>query len=136
MVRRALAGEPLPLWHDGSVTRDLLSSRDAAAAFAAALDHADALAGRHWDVGTGTGRALGDVFGLIARLVSDRTGEPPVPVVRIDPPPAAVPADLRGVVVDPSAFRSVTGWRPRVGFEDGLAEIVDELAAEKERIHA
>lgn len=136
MVRRALAGDPLPLWHDGSVTRDLLSSRDAAAAFAAALDHADALAGRPWAVGTGEGRALGDVFGLIARLVSDRTGDPPVPILRIDPPPTAVPADLSGVVVDPSAFRSVTGWRPRVGLEDGMAEIVDQLTAAKERVQA
>ncbi|WP_017600735.1 NAD-dependent epimerase/dehydratase family protein, partial [Nocardiopsis lucentensis] len=30
MAGRALAGQPLPLWHDGSVERDLLDVRDAA----------------------------------------------------------------------------------------------------------
>lgn len=35
MVRRAVAGEPITMWHDGTVRRDLLYVEDVARAFAA-----------------------------------------------------------------------------------------------------
>nr|WP_155074034.1 NAD-dependent epimerase/dehydratase family protein [Streptomyces taklimakanensis] len=129
MARRALAGEPLPLWHDGSVRRDLLYVRDAARAFVAALDHAPELAGRAWTVGTGHGVPVGELFRTIAALVGARTGRPPVPVVTVDPPDSAVGADLRGVTADPSAFRAATGWRPLAQPRAALEETVAALAA-------
>jgi nucleoside-diphosphate-sugar epimerase len=128
MVRRALAGEPLTMWHDGTVLRDLLHVDDAARAFAAALDHTDALAGRHWLVGTGEGVRLGDVFADIARLVADRVGRPPVPVVPVTPPEHAEATDFRDVEVDPAGFRAATGWRAVVPLEEGLRRTVAALA--------
>ncbi|WP_245193301.1 NAD-dependent epimerase/dehydratase family protein [Amycolatopsis alba] len=130
MVRRALAGTPLTMWHDGSVERDPLHVDDAARAFAAALDHADALAGRHWAVGSGRGRRVDGIFRGIAGLVAERTGRPAVPVLSVPPPGWATAADLRSVVVDTSPFTSVTGWSPRISLRDGLAHTVAALAAE------
>ncbi|MFB7943141.1 NAD-dependent epimerase/dehydratase family protein [Streptomyces sp. NPDC056049] len=120
MVRRALAGEPITLWHDGTVLRDLLHVDDAARAVAAALDHPDELAGRHWLVGTGRGEPLGKVFDEVARLVAAWKGRPPVPVLRVPPPDRAEATDFRGVEVDSTAFRAVTGWAPRVPLHEGL----------------
>ncbi|BFO18345.1 hypothetical protein SHKM778_47330 [Streptomyces sp. KM77-8] len=128
MVRRALAGEPLPVWNEGSVERDLLHVRDAARAFAACLDRAQALAGRHWVVGTGRPVRVADLFGAVARSVAAHTGAPRVPVVSVAAPATATAADARGTVIDASAFRAVTGWRPRQSLPGALDELVATLA--------
>lgn len=124
MVRRALSGEPLTMWHDGTVRRDLLYVEDAARALVAALDHIDELAGRHWLLGTGSGRPLGEVFRTVADLAAGRTGEPAVPVVSVEPPAHAEAGDFRSVTVDSSAFRAVTGWQPRTSLDEALRRTV------------
>ncbi|WP_329897585.1 NAD-dependent epimerase/dehydratase family protein [Streptomyces sp. SP17KL33] len=128
MVRRALAGEPLTMWHDGTVRRDLLYVDDVARALVTSLDHADALAGRHWLLGTGHGEPLGEVFARIARIVADRTGRPPVPVVSVTPPEHAEASDFRSVEVDATAFRTATGWRPVTPLSEALELTVAALA--------
>ncbi|MGW3498363.1 NAD-dependent epimerase/dehydratase family protein [Streptomyces sp. NPDC001020] len=128
MVRRALAGEPLTLWHDGTVKRDLVHVEDVAQAFVVALGHADALVGRHWLLGAGRGDPLGDVCRTVADLVAARLGRPPVPVVSVEPPPTAPATDFRSVTIDSSAFRSVTGWRPRIPLHTALERTVAALA--------
>ncbi|KAA9377599.1 NAD-dependent epimerase/dehydratase [Microbispora cellulosiformans] len=127
MARRALAGEPLTMWHDGTIARELLYVGDVADAFLAALDRPEALAGRHWPLGHGRGEPLGDVFRRIALLVAERTGRPPVPVVPVPPPASARPGDFDSVVIDSSAFRAATGWRPRVPLDEALRRTVAAL---------
>ena len=129
MTGRALAGQPLTMWHDGSVRRDLLHVTDAAAGFAAALDHADALAGRHYVLGSGEGTPLGDAFLAIAGAVSAWTGEPPVPVERVPAPAELAASDLHSVTINPAAFTSATGWRARIRLADALPDLVGALAA-------
>ncbi|MET7395846.1 NAD-dependent epimerase/dehydratase family protein [Dactylosporangium sp. NPDC005572] len=125
MTRRALSGEPLTLWHDGTMLRDLLCVDDAAAAFVAAMDHIDATGGRHWLVGTGLGTSVSDLFGTIAKVVATHSGRPPVPVVSVPPAAHAMATDAIDFVLDPSAFCAATGWLPRVSLQEGL----DRLAA-------
>ena len=114
MVRRALDGRPLVMWGDGSVRRDFLDVADTAAAVAAAVGHADALAGRHWLLGTGTGTSLRTAFGLVADAVAAATGRPPVPLESVPPPALATVTDRHSTVVDPAAFRARTGWSAAV----------------------
>ncbi|MEU4076433.1 NAD-dependent epimerase/dehydratase [Streptomyces venezuelae] len=120
MVRRAVAGEPITMWHDGTVRRDLLYVEDVARAFAAALGHLDALAGRHWVLGSGHGAELGPVFTTVARMVAERTGKPPVAVRSVEPPAHAEARDFASVTVDPRAFHEVTGWRAEVPLDEAL----------------
>jgi nucleoside-diphosphate-sugar epimerase len=131
MARRALAGLPLTVWDHGRAERDLLFVGDVAAAFGAAVDHADRLTGRHWPIGTGQGVTVLDLFTAIAGAVSARTGEAPVRVVLVPAPASATAVDSRSLTVDPSAFRAVTGWRPRVGLHDGLTRTVAALIADE-----
>ncbi|MFH8347722.1 NAD-dependent epimerase/dehydratase family protein [Streptomyces sp. NPDC018045] len=131
MVRRALTGLPLTMWHDGTVRRDLVHVSDVAAAFAAALDHPDALVGDHWLIGAGRGDALGDVFRLIARTVSDHTGRQPVAVESVEPPAHAPATDFRSVTIDSSPFRAATGWHPRTSLPEGLRRTVAALAGQE-----
>jgi dTDP-4-keto-6-deoxyhexose 4-ketoreductase len=119
MMRRALAGEPLTMWNDGTVARDLLCVDDVARAFTAALDHTDALAGRHWLLGSGIAVGVGELFARIAAAVAEVTGRPAVPVRRVLPEHAD-PADELGFVVGSTAFGQVTGWAPRIGLDQGL----------------
>ncbi|WP_218004691.1 NAD-dependent epimerase/dehydratase family protein [Microtetraspora niveoalba] len=120
MVRRAVAGEPLTMWHDGTVRRDLLHVDDVARAFSTAIDHIDELAGSRWLLGTGHGAPLGAVFARISELVAEQTGKAEVPVVSVDPPSNAEARDFRSVTIDSTAFRDATGWRPEVSLEEGL----------------
>lgn len=124
VIRRAIAGEPLTMWHDGTVQRDLLHVRDAATAVLAALDHIDELAGRHWLVGTGVGTSLGEAFRTVAEIVADRTGATLVPVTSVPPPRPLSAIDLASMVVDPSAFRERAGWVARVPVRPGLEDTV------------
>lgn len=130
MVRKARAGEPITMWHDGTVRRDLVHVADIATAFEAALDHPDDLAGRHWLLGAGRGDSLGAVFTCLAQCVADHTGAPPVPVICAEPPEHAPATDFQSVTIDSSPFRSVTGWRPRISLREGLDRLV---AAQKGR---
>ena len=131
MIRKALAGSPLTMWHDGTPRRDLLNVTDAARAFVAAMNHVDAVQGAHYPIGTGRAQPLGEVFTIIADLVARRTGMPPVPVVSVPPPPEAENTDFRTVEVDPTAFMTATGWRCETSLADALDETVVALAAEQ-----
>ncbi|MFC8132425.1 NAD-dependent epimerase/dehydratase family protein [Streptomyces sp. NPDC057302] len=127
MIGRALAGEPITMWHDGSVRRDLLHVEDVARAFTAAVDHGHELVGRHWMIGSGRGEPLGAVFDRVAKLVSVRTGEAPVQVLTVPSPEYAELGDFHSMEIDSSAFRGVTGWLPRLTLEEGLERTVDDL---------
>lgn len=130
MMRRAFAGEPLTMWHDGSVTRDLVCVDDVARAFLAALDHADVLDGRSWLVGTGRATRIRDLFETIATLVSHHTGRDPVPVVSVPPAGHSMPTDQMDLVLDPTRFQRATGWEPRVPLIDGLDNLAAAMARE------
>ncbi|MET9232609.1 NAD-dependent epimerase/dehydratase family protein [Lentzea sp. NPDC003310] len=127
MARRALDGQPLTMWHDGTVRRDLVHVDDIADAFAAALAHPDALEGKHWLLGAGRGDALGDVFRLISRITSEHTGAPAVEVTSVQAPSHAPVTDFRSVTIDSSAFRAVTGWRPQIPLGEGIHRTVAAL---------
>jgi nucleoside-diphosphate-sugar epimerase len=130
MIRRALAGQPLTMWHDGTVKRDLLCVDDAARAFAAAAEHGDTLAGKHWLVGTGEATTVGDLFRVIAKTVSAHNGQPAVPVTCVEPVDHSSPTDLLDFVLDPTAFQQATGWSPTVAFDEALDRSVAAVATE------
>ncbi|WP_207934083.1 NAD-dependent epimerase/dehydratase [Actinomadura sp. KC06] len=131
MVRKALAGEPLPLWHDGSVERDLVHVTDAAAAFADAVEHAEKLAGGHWLIGTGSPVSVAGLFTAIADTVAAHTGSPPVPLVSVEPPSYATSSDFQNVRIDSSAFRGITGWSPRMDLRAGIDAAVATLRGQR-----
>lgn len=128
MLRKAFAGDPLTMWHDGTVARDLVCVDDVARAFAAALDHTEALTGRHWLIGTGQPTRVGDLFATIAELVADITGKPPVSVVSEQPEHVAA-QDLMDFVAGTTSFGEVTGWAPQVALQSALPRAAAAMAA-------
>jgi len=51
-----------------------------------------------------------------------------VPVVSVAPPASARQTDFHSLVVDASAFTTLTGWRARVGLLQGLRRTVRALS--------
>lgn len=130
MVRRALAGQPLTMWHDGTVLRDLVYVEDVARALGAAVDHVAELNGRHWVLGSGAGIPLRELFERIARIVAEYTGTE-VPVYTVPPPDYAEDGDFRSITVDASGFRAITGWSPAVDLDLALRRTVEFCAGSR-----
>ncbi|MEU1184323.1 NAD-dependent epimerase/dehydratase family protein [Streptomyces sp. NPDC005820] len=113
--RSALArGEAPRVFEDGRQRRDFVHVRDVAAANVAALE-AGAASGVLTAFNTGSGEP--HTVGEMARALAAACGGPE-PVVtgeyRL--------GDVRHITADSSRLRDALGWKPEVGFEEGMAE--------------
>ncbi|MEV7062960.1 NAD-dependent epimerase/dehydratase family protein [Streptomyces collinus] len=113
--RSALArGEAPRVFEDGRQRRDFVHVRDVAAANAVALE-AEAAPGALTVYNTGSGTP--NTVGAMARALAAAHGGPE-PVVtgeyRL--------GDVRHITADSSRLRAELGWKPAVGFEEGMTE--------------
>jgi nucleoside-diphosphate-sugar epimerase len=113
VARAVLAGEPARCSH-GRQLRDFLYSADVADAFAALLD---SNVGGAVNIGSGDGRSVGELVGLVAAAAGDgglvrlgelsaRTGEP------------------MELLADVGRLRDEVGWAPRVTLAEGVQRTV------------
>ncbi|MFE1250777.1 NAD-dependent epimerase/dehydratase family protein [Streptomyces sp. NPDC058735] len=115
LFRSALAlGEAPRVFEDGRQRRDFVHVRDVAAANVVALE-AEAAAGALTAYNTGSGDP--HTVGEMARALAGVCGGPE-PVVtggyRL--------GDVRHITADSSLLRTALGWKPEVGFEEGMRE--------------
>ncbi|MET7479735.1 NAD-dependent epimerase/dehydratase family protein [Streptomyces sp. NPDC005648] len=113
--RSALArGEAPRVFEDGGQRRDFVHVRDVAAANAAALE-AGSAPGTLTAYNTGSGEP--HTVGEMARALADAHGGPE-PVVtgeyRL--------GDVRHITADSGRLRAELGWKPEVGFAEGMRE--------------
>jgi len=118
---RVLRGQGLKLFArrtpgDPGCVRDYVHVADVVAACFFALENP---APGAWNVASGVGRTTQDVLDAVVTAA----GRP----AQVEPAPTR-PGDLEVSVLDPARLES-TGWRARVGFEDGIAETVRWFAA-------
>jgi dTDP-L-rhamnose 4-epimerase len=75
---------------------------------------------RAFNVGSGTPRTVGELATALARAVN---GRPPVITggYRL--------GDVRHITADSTRLRVELGWVPRVGFDDGVAELAEASPA-------
>ena len=111
--KRALAGEPLVVYGDGTQTRDFVFDEDHSRGIAAAV--ADGRKGVVAHLASGTETTVLEV----ARLVAERLGG-----VSIEHRPARV-GDVARSASDISTARELFGFTPRVTLQDGLDRTVD-----------
>lgn len=109
LLPRLLAGEPVEIWGNGQVVRDYIHIDDVVSAMLACLDHDGP--GRVFNVGSGIGRNVTSVVMDAAEVV----GCTPRLVYR-----EGRLADVPVNILDSARLQRETGWRPRVGWEEGL----------------
>ena len=117
---RVARGESMQLWGDGSVVRDFIHVRDLAELCLACAEQE--VTGT-FNAGAGEGHSIRQVLDGIA----EASGLPVDPEMK---PGRAI--DVPRVVLDVAAAKTATGWVPRTGFRDGLAETWAWVLAQKE----
>jgi CDP-paratose 2-epimerase len=120
-ILRALRGEPITLYGDGMQVRDILFVDDLVEAFLLAEEHGKRLAGRAFNMGGGPANAVSllDLLDRIEILHGTR------PEVDFDDWRTG---DQRYYVSDTTAFEQATGWKRRVGAQEGIARLYGWLA--------
>jgi UDP-glucose 4-epimerase len=124
-VVRALAGQSLVVFGDGTQTRDLTHVYDTAAAIARAAVP-PGVAGQTLNVGSGSEHSVNGLAELVKRLVGDER----VRIEHVEPRPG----DVLRLVADSSRAARALGHRSTVGLEAGIADLVERtrgLGAER-----
>jgi UDP-glucose 4-epimerase len=109
-LKQKLAGKPFTVVGDGSQSRDFVYASDVAAAFLAAAE--TNLAGERFNVGAGNPQTVNRLVQLIGGDV--------VHVPRRPGEPDCTFADI-------GKIHRMLGWRPRVGFEEGVGRMMAEI---------
>lgn len=115
--RKALAGETIPVFEDGQITRDFIYIDDVVSALLGACRRAQA-AGHVINIGSGKPVTLLDVARDIARV----TG---LPADRVRVTGEYRGGDVRHATADITRAGRLLGWQPEVGLATGVAATVD-----------
>jgi UDP-glucose 4-epimerase len=114
LIARALRGDPVEIWGDGSVVRDFVFVGDVVdALLAAAVDQAGE---RVFNVGSGQGRSLREVIAAIQQSLGVD--------LRIQWKPGR-PLDVPVSVVAIDRAAHGLGWVPRTSFAEGLDRTIE-----------
>jgi CDP-paratose 2-epimerase len=121
-LSRTLRGESITVFGDGRQVRDALHVDDTVEAMCRAHIRLGDVAGRPYNIGGGVANALSlrQLIDLAHRLHGTR------PNVRFGPWRLA---DQRYYVADVRAFAAASGWAPRIGVEEGVRRLYEELRA-------
>jgi GDP-4-dehydro-6-deoxy-D-mannose reductase len=96
--------------------RDFLDVRDVVRAYLALLARGEA--GAVYNIASGQGRSLKDVFGRLAELLGVRA------IPEVDPQLSRT-ADIPHLVGDSARLTAATGWTPRIPFDQTLQDLVN-----------
>jgi len=113
---RALRGQPVEVWGDGSVVRDFVYAADVGRAFAAAAVHQGP--SRVFNVGEGSGHSINHIIRTLEHLLGRPVARRQFPARPFDPPIN---------VLDIRRARDELGWTPTVALEQGMAKTLDWL---------
>jgi UDP-glucose 4-epimerase len=115
---RALRGEDVTVWGDGSAVRDYIYVRDVAAAFCRAASAR--LTQGTFNIGSGRGLSVNELLDAIEALLGRPVGRQYVAGRTFD-----VPIN----VLDIRRAADTLGWQPRFSFRDGLERTLDWMQA-------
>ena len=122
-VRQTLARQPITIYGDGLQVRDVLFIDDLVDALLLAQAHMDRIAGDAFNIGGGPQNtvSLVELLDLIRELNGGEC------VIRFEPWRLA---DQRYYVSNTAKFRSVTGWRSKIGVREGVRRLYEWLASQ------
>lgn len=116
-TRKIMAGEPVPLFGDGSTERDYTYVTDAVQGVLGAIDRTRTVGAGHeiFNLGESAVTSLSALIGLIEQAVGRRATIERLPVQ---------PGDVRRTLADISRARQHLGYAPSVQVSDGIPRFV------------
>lgn len=111
-------GKREPVIHVGNLKakRDFSDVRDIVAAYWLSLEKG--VPGEVYNIGSGVARSIGELLDSLLSLSPVK--------VRVEVDPARLrPSDVPILLADSSKFVSLTGWKPRIPFEQTLRDLLD-----------
>jgi UDP-glucose 4-epimerase len=114
-IVRALNGFPIIVFGDGFQTRDFTYVKDTVRALRMAADN-DAIVGQTVNIGSQLEIPMKDLAHKISRLISETN----VRVEFTEPRPG----DVLRLLADAKKFENLSGWAPRVSFNEGLEKTI------------
>ena len=117
LLAKALAGERIEIWGDGSVVRDYIHIDDVISALVSTIDYR----GRQhvFNIGSGQGRTVRDVVADVCAITLTSLN-------RVTYHPGR-PADVPFNILDCTLAREELNWQARVGWQEGLSSTIDWL---------
>lgn len=117
IIQRALHGNPVEIWGDGSVVRDYLYIDDVCDALVRAATLKTSV--KVFNVGSGIGRSLNEIVASVSDVLDLK-----IPVVYKPGRSADIPTNI----LDCTRARQVLGWAPQIDWADGLRETAGWLS--------
>jgi UDP-glucose 4-epimerase len=117
MIHLAIAGQPIPIYGDGTQRRDYIHVDDVVNALLA-LAQSPSAEGGTFNVGTGHGIGLLEVATHVIEIAGAGT------ISHVEWPPLAAQIETGDFVADISRIRSEIGWSPAIGLREGLSQTV------------
>ena len=122
VILKALAGQPIPVYGDGTNVRDWLFVEDHADALLTVLTKGEL--GRSYNIGGENEVSNLELVKMICALLDERnpSGAPHADLITFV---ADRPGHDQRYAIDPTRIRAELGWKPSVTVEEGLARTVD-----------
>jgi len=115
-LHRAVRGETIEIWGDGTNRRDYLYVKDLVDGILKLIDHKGE--GRVFNISTGIGHSLNDILRIIREKLNIPTKVEYKTSRKFD-----VPINI----LDSTRFRDETGWEPKTDLTEGIRYVCDWL---------
>jgi len=122
ITANSMKGQDIQVFGDGEFIRDYIFIDDVVSAFLYAAC-ATNIVGQSFNIASGTGYTIKEVFELVAKNVSKTTGRE-VKIKFIPFSENTSPIEYRSYIGDNSAFRSATQWLPQVSLRSGIDKLI------------
>lgn len=123
MAIKALAGEPLSLYGDGSFIRDYIYIDDAIEAFLLSSKHINKTKSNRYILGSGEGHTLKEVFTIVVNSVKSFTNVN-VSIKNLSFPKELSIIEKRNFVADSNRFINDTEWSAKVDLNQGIMKML------------
>jgi len=128
MLRRAINGERLTLYGDGTYMRDFIHVEDVVDAFRLAMMKPIVCDGRHYVIASGGGHTLAEAYALIAEVALSQMARR-VEIIRVPEPVDLHPIEKRNFIGISYLFQARTGWQPRFDLKAGIRDYFMHMAS-------
>lgn len=117
-LHRALSGNPIDIWGDGSATRDYIHVRDVAEAFVRAIEYSGPK--KVFNISSGMGTNLNELILMIEDVIGQRIERRYLPARQFDVPVSVLSNDLA---------RTELYWTPLISMREGIAKTAEWMKA-------